>query len=267
MKLIKTKLNGLDFWYRSDDKYVGQRIALGKYEEYETKLLLRQLRSNDIVVDVGANIGYYTLLMAQKVNKVVAIEPDKENFKILNKNIKVNNLKNVEVINAAVGNKQTKIKYYQSEENFGDGRVYRTIIPRTSYSVTSYRLDDVLKNEPNISLIKIDTQGWEPAVIEGAKKIIEKDKPIIFLEYWPEGYRNAGLDGRKMLNYLHKEYKNIWQIDNYINVYKRVVTKVGVDKKTGYIDLWVTDNNIRYQKIDQIRNIKIKKIIKKTIGL
>lgn len=258
----------MDFWYRSDDKYVGQRIALGKYEEYETKLLLRQLKSDDIVVDVGANIGYYTLLMAKIAKKVYAIEPDKENFKILKKNIEQNKLKNVHLINVAVGNKQSKIKYYQSEENFGDGRVYKTIIPRTSYTVLSQKLDNILSNEQKISLVKIDTQGWEPAVIEGAKKIVEKDKPIIFLEYWPEGYQKAELDGKKMLSYLQKVYKNIWQIDDHINIYKKVIdNKVEIDKKTGYTDLWITNKNIRCQKIDQIRNIKIKKIIKKTIGL
>ena len=92
MKLKKTKLGKLNFWYRNDDKFIGQRIALGKYEKYETAIMLGQLNINSIVVDVGANIGYYTLQMAQRAKKVYAIEPYKECFEILKKNVKENNL-------------------------------------------------------------------------------------------------------------------------------------------------------------------------------
>ena len=53
--------------------------------------------------------------------------------------------------------------------------------------------------------MKIDTQGWEPEVIEGAKKIISKNKPIMFLEYSPASYKIAKLDGQKMMKNLHLE--------------------------------------------------------------
>ena len=71
-KLNKTKLEKFDFWFRADDKYVGQRIALGKYEEYESMLMISQVNTNSVVVDVGANIGYYTLLLSRKCKKVYA---------------------------------------------------------------------------------------------------------------------------------------------------------------------------------------------------
>ena len=128
MELKKVKIFGkYIFYYLPNDKYIGQRIALEKYEPYETKLILKQTKKGDVVVDVGANIGYYTILLADKVGKngkVYAFEPDKLNFEILVKNIKANNLKNVIAVNAAVGRKNETKVLYKSEENLGDHKLF-----------------------------------------------------------------------------------------------------------------------------------------------
>ena len=127
IKLKKVKIFGkYTFYYLSNDKYIGQRIALEKYEPYETKLILRQVKKSDVAVDVGANIGYYTILLADKVGKtgkVYAFEPDKINFEILLKNIKANNLENVIAVNVAVGSKNGKDYLYKSSENLGDHKL------------------------------------------------------------------------------------------------------------------------------------------------
>lgn len=258
MSLLKTKINDMDFWYRNGDAYVGKRIALGKYEEYETKLLLKQINSNSIVADVGANIGYYTVQMAKKARLVYAIEPDKDNFEILKKNVENNKLENVVLINAAVGSKNEKIKLYKSTVNDGDHRVYNPGNRDKFNVVECLRLDDILKNEQKISLIKIDTQGWEPEVIEGAKEIIKRDSPILFMEYWPNAYAEAKLDEGKMMRFLKKYYKYIWQIDSNLNIIKKNIT---IDIKTGYADLWLNNQNINI--LNRLRHIKIKKLIKK----
>jgi hypothetical protein len=83
------------------------------------------------------------------------------------------------------------------------------------------KLDDFLKNK-KIDLMKVDTQGWEPEVIEGAKKIISKNKPIMFLEYSPASYQIAKLDGQKMMKNLRKIYKNIWWINEWLYIYKNL---------------------------------------------
>jgi len=147
MQLVKTKLEGLNFWYQENDKFIGQRVALGKYEEYETKLILKQIERNGVVVDVGANIGYYTLLMAQKAKRVYAIEPEPVNFEILKKNVEENNLKNVVLIWAAAGRTNSKINLYKSEENWGDHRVYKGKNHKKMISVNCLRLDDILADE------------------------------------------------------------------------------------------------------------------------
>lgn len=279
MKLKKTKIFGkYIFYYLVNDKYVGQRIALEKYEPYETQLILRQTKKGNIVIDVGANIGYYTVLLADKVGKtgkVYAFEPDKVNFEILKKNIEANNLKNVEIINAAVGSKAGKLKLHKSKENLGDHKLYKTPLGSAASpldegeTVKIIKLDDFIKEK--MDLMKIDTQGWEPEVIEGAKKIISKNKPIMFLEYSPASYQIAKLDGQKMIKNLRKIYKNIWWIDEWLYIYKNLkqkeIDKICATNKTGYADLWMKKEASLSDKIGQIRNLKIKKLIKKILGL
>jgi FkbM family methyltransferase len=262
MKLVVTKLNGMSFWYREDDRYIGQRIALGKYEKYETALLLSQVKKNDVVVDVGANIGYYTLLMAQKAKRVYAIEPDKEIFGILKKNIEENNLKNIVLINAAAGDKKGQIKYYKNEENFGDGRVYGSKSDNFVGFVSCLRLDDILRNEQIISLIKIDVQGWESAVIEGANKIIERDSPTLFLECSPRDYTDE-----KMINYLKNNYKNIWSINDFADIPWPIHRGVKVLGKESYCDLWLKKKMTLKDYRTMLKNVNYRKAIKGIMGL
>jgi FkbM family methyltransferase len=209
MKLIKTKLNNLDFWYRSDDKIIWQRIALGKYEEYETSIFLKQLKPEMVVVDVGANIGYYTLLAAKVVKKVYAIEPDKECFEILKKNVEENGLKNVVLINKAASNREEKRELVKDEKNQGNSRLnsQRDCFAEARNDVVEcVKLDDLIKEK--VDLLKIDVQGYEPQVVEGGKKLIKTNSPILFLEYnqYPDN---------KMIDFLRQIYPAIWDIDHW----------------------------------------------------
>ena len=275
------------FYYLPNDRYIGQRIALEKYEPYETQLILRQAKSGDVVVDVGANIGYYTVLLANKVGvagKVFAFEPDKTNFEILIKNIKTNNLKNVVAVNTAVGSKNGTKVLYKSEENLGDHKLYETLCPSDTSldppkanafrragekeEVKIIKLDDFLANT-KVDLMKIDTQGWEPEVIEGAKSIIKNYKPTIFFEYSPASYKAAKLDGDKMMKFIKNIYKNIWWIDEWVYIYKNLskekIDEICQTNKTGYADLWVKKNLSLNDKIGRIRNFKVKKWVKRNV--
>lgn len=265
MKLIKAKLqNGMGFWYRSDDKFVGQRIALGKYEEYESELMLRSLRraqGTSTAVDVGANIGYYTLLLAKVCKKVYAFEPDKECFEILKKNIEENKLKNVTLINKAVSDKKGKVNFVVDKNNFGNSRIksqrdcHVAKPPRNDVLIGTVKLDDEVKER--VDLIKIDTQGWEPKVIAGAKRIIKKYRPIMFMEYSPTSYEENNLDYKTMLNFLRQIYKNIFTIDYWFYCYKEGIK---VDLTTGYTDLVM---GIKSNIFLQYKYLAWKKVIKK----
>jgi FkbM family methyltransferase len=253
MKLVKIKLGRLNFWYRSNDKVIGQRIALDKFEKFETALMENQINSESVCVDVGANIGYYTLLLATKVKRVYSLEPDKKCFEILKKNVKENNLKNVILLNIAASDKKEKKYLKRDEKNQGNSQ----IDDKNGEIIWANTLDNMLINEQKISLIKIDTQGWEPQVVEGAKKIIKRDNPTMFLEYTPGEYSD-----NKMINFLKINYQNIWSINDYADVPWPIFSGVKVLGKSGYADLFLKKKMEINDYLTMFKNVKYKKFIK-----
>lgn len=221
-RLLKTKIDDIILNYLEGDKYIGELIAsTGKYEPFESELLIKNIKKGDIVIDVGANIGYYTLLFAKKVGengKVYAFEPDPVSFAILKKNIKDNKFKNVEAFNMALSDKQEDLSLFISDENLGDHRLYDDHkIERKKTTVKTKTLDlfftDKEIEKTKISLIKIDTQGYEPFVIKGAQELIKNQKPILFFEYWVYGYKQSRGKYKDMIAFLEKQYKTLTFID------------------------------------------------------
>lgn len=268
-KLVKGYLaNKLVIYFLHDDHYVGNVIAsTGNYEAYETSIILNNIKKGDIVVDIGANIGFHTILFANKVGpqgKVYAFEPDPVSYEILLKNINANNFKNVIAKPFAISDKKAKLILYKSENNYGDNRVYDSDLPTTKIKVQADSLDNlfstIIKEGERVSLLKIDTQGFEPFVIQGAKKLIKKYKPILFFEYWPYGYHSSKSNGTEMLNYLKKIYKDLYLIDDNNEEIKKVNIKFinkYCEQLNGYLhgNLFCTTNY--FMKI----NLFIKNII------
>ncbi len=205
---------------------------------------MKKLSLDDgIAFDVGANIGFYSLILSKLVKKVVAFEPEPMNLKLLNKNIHENKIRNIEVIGMAVSDNTSKLHLGLSTDNFGDHQINSIDEDRKNITVESTNLDSHMSQK--VALLKIDTQGWEPKVIDGAKKLIIRDKPTIFMEFWPEGYKRSGLDFTKMMNFLEEVYGKIYLIDDRLNlVYP--INKDSLQKrcksKKGYLDLLFKSN-------------------------
>jgi FkbM family methyltransferase len=148
-------------------------------------------KEGDVVIDIGAHIGYYTLLSSMRVGtngKVFAIEADPSNFEMLNHNIKLNNLTNITALNYAVYSKETKIKLYLPGKESGC-TIYNTVIvdrakPEEKFvEVNANTLDNLLSQQSGIShadinWIKIDVEGAEFEVLKGATNILSKSKDI-----------------------------------------------------------------------------------------
>lgn len=95
----------------------------GIYEPLETEVVGREVSAGDVVVDIGAHIGYYTLMLARIVGpcgKVYAFEPDPENFTLLQRNVKENGYRNVVLLQKAVSDRNGSATLYLSDDNSGD---------------------------------------------------------------------------------------------------------------------------------------------------
>jgi FkbM family methyltransferase len=149
-------------------------------------------REGDIVVDVGAHIGHYTLIAGRRVGPkgtVIAIEAHPKNYELLKRNIKLNRLTNVIALNYAVYSNNTKIKLYFPEEE-SVYSIYNTLITkRANYnnhlSVNARTLDEILGTlslrAANINWIKIDVEGAELEVLKGARCVLTNNNHISLL--------------------------------------------------------------------------------------
>jgi FkbM family methyltransferase len=150
-------------------------------------------KKGDIVIDIGAHIGLYTIISSKRVGangKVVAIEADPSNFEMLNSNIKLNQLTNVTPLNYAVYSKETKVKLYLPSGESGFTK-YNTIMPNwintqeKFVEVNANTLDYLLQlneiRQEEVNWIKIDVEGAEFEVLKGASNVLSKSKDITIL--------------------------------------------------------------------------------------
>ena len=153
---------------------------LGWYELEKQKKVMEIVRKNDICYDIGANVGFYTLLFSEIVKErgqVISFEPSFENVNYLKKCKNLNNLNNVKIIEAAVAEK-SGVCFFDLSINSSVGH----ISPEGKVEVKLISLDDFISGgaiPPEI--IKIDVEGAELQVLKGSSYLLKKYHPKIFL--------------------------------------------------------------------------------------
>ncbi|HBT81637.1 hypothetical protein A2757_00560 [Candidatus Giovannonibacteria bacterium RIFCSPHIGHO2_01_FULL_48_47] len=183
-------------------------LLRGVYDEYETELVKNLIKPGMRAVDIGAHIGYFTLIMARAAGpegKVWAFEPEPENFKLLKTNIKINNLDNVTAYPYALSNKKGKVKLFLDKKNLGNVSLQAGNISAQdlggSFEVEAHTLDEHFEKE-KIDFIKIDVQGAEGLVLKGGEKTLKNNKLKMIMEFWPWGLKNLGSDPLEFLIWL-----------------------------------------------------------------
>jgi FkbM family methyltransferase len=181
--------------------------STGAFEAIETEIVDQEVRAGDTVLDIGANIGYYTLVFAKLVGntgKVIAFEPDPTNFALLKRNIESNGYRNVKLVRKAVSDRTGTCTLYLSEKDPMDHRIYDFHDGRRSIRVESVRLDDYLKEDvETVDFVKMDIQGAEPAAIKGMVSILERSRNVkILTEFWPTGIKMSGFDPEDYLRWI-----------------------------------------------------------------
>ena len=165
--------------------YVQRRIYYDCHERSETAVISRLLRPGDIAVDVGANIGYFTLLAAAKVGetgRVHAFEPVPANFAALEHNVRLNGFQNVILHDSALGASNGTILLGSTEADGGHltSGSYTQDGPCHQVAVPVRRLDDCLPAAPpprHLRLVKIDVEGGEAQVLHGFRRTLAATPP------------------------------------------------------------------------------------------
>jgi len=187
---------------RSDS--LNLRASGGVHQPFLTSLLPKLVFEGSSVVDIGAHIGYFTVLfsgLAGPKGTVLAYEPAPVTFRTLKENLAKNNCKNAIAVKMAVGAKTTVEKLYLCPENIGDNRLFDSN-GRAWLAVDAVKLDDALLHLDHIDLIKVDVQGFEGFVFQGAQQIVLLMTRRIVFEFWPTGLEKSGFGARRTLNLL-----------------------------------------------------------------
>ena len=210
---VTVNLDGHTFFIDSTDKVAVETYLTTDYEPGTTDFVKRILKKGMNVINIGANIGYFTLLAARSVGpegKVFAFEPFPNTVSLLEKNVTSNKYKNVTIIPMAVSDKkETSFLVLKSESGYN----FVSSAPSMEFesvSINTTTLDDYFDIRLKIDFIILDAEGYEPRVIDGMKNIIEKNPKIqILTEYNPHTLLAAGWSDEKFLEKLESLGLNI----------------------------------------------------------
>jgi FkbM family methyltransferase len=188
----------------------------GHIEPFVTELFLKHINKNSVCVDVGAYVGWFTLLFAKYGKHVYAFEPRKDTASILQRNVKINNFKNVEVIRRALSDKKGVFDFY-IDENSGADSLFNENPRQMTAKVDRVKvttLDSFFKKGTKIDIMKIDAENAEALILKGAERLLKENPNMIMtveandiehlnkIKEVMKGYKFTKLDGH---NYLIKK--------------------------------------------------------------
>jgi len=199
----------------------GSGIIPGIYEKQLVDYSLQFIKPGTNVIDIGAHSGSWTLFLAKKANKVYSFEAQRMKYYQLCGNIAINELNNVYAYNTGLGSPSQRgtteemmlygIDYGSSSmtpsaiKNFKEKNVPIKDIEKIKIKcLDDYQLD-------NVSLIKIDVEGFELNVLKGSTNLLEKCKPIIIIEIWSDPFFRKQKE--ELINWIKNNNYNISQLN------------------------------------------------------
>ena len=208
-RAYKKRLHDNFYMLLNPTEHIQQQLFwYGYYEKELGDLLTKIVKPGDVFLDLGANIGYFSLLVATNSPsvKVISFEPVAGLFQKMNDNVCLNNIKNILTINAAVGEtSEEKELFISGPDNLGMSSFHHP----ENYTGRKERvkvvaLDDWFKTcgLSKIDIIKLDIEGSELAALKGMKELLEKQKPILLVEVNPETLSMFNLKPSDLYDYL-----------------------------------------------------------------
>jgi len=213
------EFRGFKFEYFTDDLLGRNSVGSNKsWEDHILNFVTKYNEKFDLrnIIDVGANFGYHTVFFSKVASHVYSFEPQIQNYKLLQNNIKLNNLNNVTIYNNACGDEITDVNLPimpSNIKNWNMGDFTPNIIYNgLNYSSTkSIVLDDM--NYENIDLIKIDVQGWEKKVLQGLTALITNNKPIMIVEFEEHQLKKTNCSSKELFDYIRNLNYTIFYLE------------------------------------------------------
>jgi FkbM family methyltransferase len=220
------------------DREVSLAIALtGRWEPLHTMLAKREIKPGDVVLDLGANIGYFTLLFARLVGpsgKVYAFEPAPDTFAVLARNVEENGYTNVTLVAKAVSNVNGHAQLTIHDDNPGINEMAAGGADTRSARVDTVRLDDYLAGyQGRIDFIKMDIEGMEPFALEGMQQLLDRNPQVKLLtEFISTQTRKVGGDPEVHLRQLLDRGFDLFRLDEDIRHVDDPNELLAVDTRT-----------------------------------
>ncbi len=226
-------------------------MLLGKYEQATVALFKKIIKPGMIVFDIGAHIGYFTVLfsgLAGAEGKVYAFEPDNNNFILLKKNTK--KYSNVQTFQQAIADKIGSLNFYE----ITGSTMCHTIIPTDNadkIAVSATTIDHFIEEQKIkvVNIIKIDIEGGEPLAFKGMARLFREAKDLsILMEYNPSALQSGNFDSFEFLKSLTENGFNIFQILNKGELKPLTLSHIQDLKfyRTGFANLLLKKKSLNY---------------------
>lgn len=229
-------------------------VFKNKQDATELKLIRSIVKPGFNVLDIGANIGFYTKVFSEltgSTGNVYAFEPDTTNFTHLQGNLRTN--KNVKLINKAVSDNTGPIKIYLSKMLNVDHRTY----PVDDYShimeIEGVAIDDylTLNNITKVDFIKMDIQGFELTALKGMEKTLKNNPAVkIITELWPYGLDKAGHTASQVYDFLHSLGFELYLIsETELKPLTQKAVNELINQEQSYYNVIVSKENFKYPSL------------------
>ncbi len=186
------------------------KIIYDGFEQEEFSFVKNILKEGDIFIDVGANIGLFSLIASKyvgKSGKIIAFEPAPVIYQRMLENCTVNQIENIDARNIGLSNEQGQLIFHVSENGHdawnsfapsADTKLQKQI--SVAVSTLDYELKDI--DKAKVKLVKIDVEGWEKFVLAGGQQFFRDFSPIVMLEFTDENTINAGYSARDLYDIM-----------------------------------------------------------------
>jgi FkbM family methyltransferase len=208
----------------------------------EAELLNKLIRPGMHILDVGANIGLYTLLLSRlagETGKVFAFEPEPNLFSTLCENLSVNGISNVTPFQCAAGDANGRATFQRGTFNSGDNRLGTGKSGAQSIEVEVARLDEMVPVRA-VDFIKLDVQGYELAALNGMQQLVASSPNLhVLFEFWPAGLHSANATPEALFKFFHDRDFRIHELEGgrprQLNTPAALVERLGAKRYTNLL--------------------------------